>query len=104
MTCLLLTSWFLAYASAHKNLMNLTDNYVIKETISALEFTKKIMHMSNALLTNMLMLCNRKLKDATNQKWLHCVRFENIRSQSKISFLKWFSNNLWERLCMTVLT
>jgi len=48
--------------------MNLTDNYVIKETISALEFTKKIMHMSNALLTNMLMLCNRKLKDATNQK------------------------------------
>jgi hypothetical protein len=48
--------------------MNSTDSYVIKEIILALEFTKKIMHMSNALLTDMLMLCNRKLKDATNQK------------------------------------
>ena len=103
MTCLLLTSWFLAYASACKKLMNSTDNYVIKETISVFASTKKIMHMSNALLIDMLMLCNRKLKDVTNQKWLHCARFENIKSQLKILFLKWSSNNLWERLCMTVL-
>jgi len=48
--------------------MNSTDNYAIKETISVFASTKKIMHMSNALLINMLMLCNRKLKDATNQK------------------------------------
>jgi len=48
--------------------MNSTNNYAIKETISVFASTKKIMHMSNALLTNMLMLCNRKLKDATNQK------------------------------------
>jgi len=48
--------------------MNLTDSYAIKETTSAFEFTKKIMHISNALLTDMLMLCNRKLKDTTNQK------------------------------------
>jgi len=48
--------------------MNSTDSYVIKETISVFAFTKKIMHMSNALLIDMLMLCNRKLKDATNQK------------------------------------
>ncbi len=94
----------LACASARKSWMNSTDSYVIKEIISALESTKKIMHMSNALLTDMLMLCNRKLKDATNQKWLHCARFENIRSQSKILFSKWFSNDLWERLCTTVLT
>jgi len=48
--------------------MNLTDNYAIKETISIFAFIKKIMHINNALLINMLMLCNRKLKDATNQK------------------------------------
>jgi len=48
--------------------MNSTDSYAIKETISAFASTKKIMHMSNALLINMLMLCNRKLKDVTNQK------------------------------------
>ncbi len=102
MTCLLLTSWFLAHASACKKLMNSTDSYAIKETISAFASTKKIMHISNALLINMLMLCNRKLKDVTNQKWLHCARFENIKSQLKISFLKWFLNDLWERLCTTV--
>ncbi len=103
MTCLLLTSWFLARSSARKKSMNSIDSYAIKETTSVFESTKKIMHMSNALLTDMLMLCNRKLKDATNQKWLHCARFENIRSQSKISFSKWSSNDLWERLCTTVL-
>ncbi len=103
MTCLLLTSWFLACALARKKLMNSTDSYAIKETISVFTSTKKIMHISNALLIDMLMLCNRKLKDATNQKWLHCTRFKNIRSQLKISFLKWSLNDLWERLCMTVL-
>ncbi len=102
MTCLLLTSWFLTHASARKKLMNSTDSYVIKETILVFASTKKIMHMSNALLINMLMLCNRKLKDATNQKCLHCARFENIKSQLKISFLKWSLNDLWERLCTTV--
>ncbi len=103
MTCLLLTSWFLACESVHKRLMNSNNNYAIKETISVFAFIKKIMHMNNALLIDMLMLCNRKLKDATNQKWSHCVRFENIRSQLKISFLKWSLNDLWERLCTTVL-
>jgi len=48
--------------------MNSNNNYAIKETISVFAFIKKIMHMNNALLIDMLMLCNRKLKDATNQK------------------------------------
>ncbi len=48
--------------------MNLTDNYVIKETISIFEFTKKIMHMSNALLTDMLMLCNREVRTKRHYK------------------------------------
>ncbi len=59
-------SLFLAYASACKNSINLTDNYIIKETTSVFEFTKKIMYMNNALFTDMLMLCDRKLYDATN--------------------------------------
>jgi len=61
-----LISLFLAYASACKNSINLTDNYIIKETTSVFEFTKKIMYMNNALFTDMLMLCDRKLYDATN--------------------------------------
>ncbi len=68
MICLLLlTSYFLECSSARKSLMNSTDNYVIKETSSVFEFTKKIMHINNALFTDMLMLCDRKLNDATNQ-------------------------------------
>ncbi len=67
MTCLLLTSYFLECSSARKNSMNSTDNYVIKETSSVFESTKKIMHIDNALSTDMLMLCDRKLNDATNQ-------------------------------------
>ena len=66
MTYLLLINLFLAYASTHKNSINLIDNYVIKVITSIFEFTKKIMHMNNALFTDMLMLCNRKLNDATN--------------------------------------
>ncbi len=72
MTCWLLTSLFLTYASTckrFKNLMNSINNYAIKETTSIFEFIKKIMHISNALFINILMLCNRKLKDAINQKW-----------------------------------
>ncbi len=68
MTCLLLlTSYFLERSSARKNLMNSTDSYAIKETSSVFESTKKIMHIDNALSTDMLMLCDRKLNDATNQ-------------------------------------
>ncbi len=59
-------SLFLACASACKNSINLTNNYIIKETTSVFEFTKKIMYMNNALFTDMLMLCDRKLNDATN--------------------------------------
>ncbi len=106
MTCLLLTSLFLAYASAHKtskSLMHSTDNYAIKETsvFKSTTTTKKIMHMSNALSTDILMLCNRK--DATNQTLLRCAKFENIRSHLKISFQKWSLKDLWKRLCMIVL-
>ncbi len=106
MTCLLLTSSFLACASARKtskNSMHLTDHYAIKET-SVFKFTtttKKIMHMSNALSTDILMLCNRK--DATNQTLLRCVKFENIRRSQKISFSKWSSKDWLERLCMIML-
>ncbi len=106
MTCLLLTSSFLAYASAckmSKSSMHLTDHYAIKET-SVFKFTtitKKIMHMSNALFTDILMLCNRK--DATNQTLLRCVKFENIRRSQKISFSKWSSKDWLERLCMIML-
>ncbi len=106
MTCLLLTSSFLAHASARKtskSLMHSTDCYAIKET-SVFKFittTKKIMHMNNALFTDILMLCNRK--DATNQTLLRCAKFENIRSHLKISFQKWSLKDLWERLCMIVL-
>jgi len=102
----LLTSSFLAYASAHKmskNLMHSTDHYVIKET-SVFEFTtttKKIMHINNALFTDILMLCNRK--DATNQTLLRYVKFKNIKRLQKISFLKWFSKDWLERLCMIML-
>ncbi len=69
MIYLLLINLFLAYASIHKNSINSTDNYVIKEITSIFEFTKKIIHMNNALFTDMLMLCNRKLNDVTNQTW-----------------------------------
>ncbi len=106
MTCLLLTSSFLACASTRKtfkSLMHSTDHYVIKET-SIFKFTittKKIMHMSNALFTNILMLCNRK--DATNQTLLRCVKFKNIKRLQKISFSKWFSKDWLKRLCMIML-
>ncbi len=96
MTCLLLTSSFLAYASAcktSKSSMHSTDCYAIKET-SVFKFTtttKKIMHMSNALFINILMLCNKK--DVTNQTLLRCAKFENIRRLQKISFSKWSSKD-----------
>ena len=83
--------------------MHSTDHYVIKET-SVFKFTittKKIMHMSNALFTDILMLCNRK--DITNQTLLRCVKFENIRRLQKISFLKWSSKDWLKRLCMIML-
>ncbi len=67
MTCLLLTSYFLECSSACKSLMNSTNNYAIKRTSSVFEFTKKIIHIDNALFTDMLMLCDRKLNDVTNQ-------------------------------------
>ncbi len=91
MTCLLLTSSFLTCASARKmskSSMHSTDYYAIKETsvFKSTTTTKKIMHMSNALFTDILMLCNRK--DATNQTLLRCVKFENIRRSQKISFSK----------------
>jgi len=91
MTCLLLTSSFLAYASAcktFKSSMHSIDHYVIKETLvfKSTITTKKIMHMNNALFTNILMLCNRK--DVTNQTLLRCAKFKNIRRLQKISFLK----------------
>ena len=91
MTCLLLTSLFLAYASAYKmskSLMHSTDHYAIKET-SVFKFittTKKIMHINNALFTDILMLCNRK--DATNQTLLRCMKLKNIRRLQKILFSK----------------
>ncbi len=71
-----------------KNSMHSTDHYVIKETsvFKSIITIKKIMHMSNALSTDILMLCNRK--DATNQTLLRCVKFENIRKLQKISFSK----------------
>ncbi len=106
MTCLLLTSSFLACVSARKtskNLMHSTDHYVIKET-SVFKFTtttKKIMHMNNALFTDILMLCNRK--DATNQTLLRCAKFENIRRLQKISFSKWSLKDWLERLCIIML-
>ena len=106
MTCLLLTSSFLACASAckmFKNLMHSTDYYAIKET-SVFKFTittKKIMHMSNALSTDILMICNRK--DATNQILLRCMKFENIRRLQKISFSKWSLKDWLEKLCMIML-
>ncbi len=106
MTCLLLISLFLAYASAHKmfkSSMHSTDHYAIKET-SIFKFTiitKKIMHMSNALFTDILMLCNRK--DATNQTLLYYMKFENIRRLQKISFSKWSSKDWLKRLCMIML-
>ncbi len=83
--------------------MHSTDHYVIKET-SVFKFiitTKKIMHMNNALSTDILMLCNRK--DATNQTLLRCVKFENIRRLQKISFSKWSSKDWLKRLCMIML-
>ena len=91
MTCLLLTSLFLACASAcktSKSSMHSTDHYAIKETsvFKSIVTTKKIMHISNALYTDILMLCNRK--DATNQTLLRCAKFENIRRSHKISFSK----------------
>ncbi len=96
MTCLLLTSSFLAHASAHKmskNSMHSTDHYAIKETsiFKSTTITKKIMYISNALSTDILMLCNRK--DATNQTLLRCAKFENIRRLQKISFSKWSSKD-----------
>ncbi len=106
MTCLLLTSSFLARASARKmfkNSMYSTDHYVIKETsvFKSTITTKKIMHMSNALSTDILMLCNRK--NATNQTLLRCAKFENIRRSQKISFSKWSSKDWLKRLCMIML-
>ncbi len=106
MTCLLLTSSFLACASARKtskSLMHSTDHYAIKETsvFKSTTTTKKIMHMSNALSTDILMLCNRK--DATNQTLLRCAKFENIRRSQKISFSKWSSKDWLKRLCMIML-
>ncbi len=106
MTCLLLTSSFLACASARKmfkSLMHSTNHYAIKETsvFKSTTITKKIIHMSNALFTDILMLCNRK--DATNQTLLRCVKFKNIRRLQKISFSKWFSKDWLERLCMIML-
>ena len=106
MTCLLLTSSFLTYASAHKtskSLMHSIDHYVIKET-SVFEFTtttKKIMHMNNTLFINILMLCNKK--DVTNQTLLCCTKFENIRSLQKILFSKWSLKDWLKRLCMIML-
>ncbi len=78
MTCLLLTSSFLTHALAcktSKSSMHLTDYYAIKETsvFKPTTTTKKIMHMSNALSTDILMLCNRK--DITNQTLLRCAKF-----------------------------
>ncbi len=106
MTCLLLTSSFLTYALARKmskSSMHSTDYYVIKETsvFKSITTTKKIMHMSNALFTDILMLCNRK--DITNQTLLRCVKFENIRRLQKILFLKWSSKDWLKRLCMIML-
>ncbi len=106
MTCLLLTSSFLACASAcktSKSSMHSTDHYVIKETsiFKSITIIKKIMHISNALFTDILMLCNRK--DATNQTLLRCAKFENIRRLQKISFSKWSSKDWLERLCMIML-
>ncbi len=102
----MLTSSFLAHASARKmlkSLMHLTDHYVIKETsvFKSITTTKKIMHMNNALSTDILMLCNRK--DATNQTLLRCAKFKNIRRLQKISFSKWFSKDWLKRLCMIML-
>ena len=106
MTCLLLTSSFLTCASAcktSKSSMHLTDHYVIKEAsiFKSTTTIKKIMHISNALFTDILMLCNRK--DATNQTLLRCIKFENIRRLQKISFSKWFSKDWLKRLCMIML-
>ncbi len=106
MTCLLLTSLFLAYASTRKTFkssMHSTYHYAIKETsvFKSTTTTKKIMHMSNALFTDILMLCNRK--DATNQTLLCCAKFENIRRSQKISFSKWSSKDGLKRLCMIML-
>ncbi len=106
MTYLLLISSFLACASARKmfkSLMHSTDHYAIKET-SVFKSTitiKKIMHMSNALSIDILMLCNRK--DATNQTLLRCAKFKNIRRLQKISFSKWSSKDWLKRLCMIML-
>ncbi len=106
MTCLLLTSSFLAYASTRKtskSSMHSTDHYAIKETsvFKSITTTKKIMHMNNALFTDILMLCNRK--DATNQTLLRCAKFENIRRSQKISFSKWSSKDWLKRLCIIML-
>ncbi len=106
MTCLLLTSSFLTCASARKmskSSMHSTDHYVIKETsvFKSTTTTKKIMHMNNALSTDILMLCNRK--DVTNQTLLHYAKFENIRRLQKISFSKWSSKDWLEWLCMIML-
>ena len=83
--------------------MHSTDHYAIKETsvFKSITTTKKIMHMSNALSTDILMLCNRK--DVTNQTLLHCMKFENIRRLQKISFSKWSLKDWLKRLCMIML-
>ncbi len=106
MTCLLLTSSFLACASARKtskNLIHSTDHYAIKETsvFKSTIIIKKIMHMNNALSTDILMLCNRK--DATNQTLLCYAKFENIRRLQKISFSKWSSKDWLKRLYIIML-
>ena len=102
----MLISSFLAYASTcktSKSLIHSTDHYAIKETsvFKSTTITKKIMHMSNALSIDILMLCNRK--DATNQALLRCMKFKNIRRLQKISFSKWSSKDWLERLCMIML-
>ncbi len=83
--------------------MHSTDHYVIKET-SVFKFTittKKIMHISNALFTNILMLCNRK--NATNQTLLYYMKFKNIKKLQKISFLKWSLKDWLKKLYMIML-
>ncbi len=83
MTCLLLTSSFLAYTSAHKmfkSSMHSTDHYAIKETsvFKSTTTTKKIMHMNNALSTDILTgnEIHLYMMSTTNLLILFCVWIE----------------------------
>jgi hypothetical protein len=89
----MLTSSFLARASARKEPkgskgpMHPTGHYATKGTKGNSAFgstttTKKVMHMDNALSTDILMLCNRK--EATNRAQLRFAKSANIRNQLKI--------------------